>query len=162
MGRLSMEKNHLAMIEAFKRLYDENQNVRLHILGEGPLKDEEERLIKKYSLQNKVRLTGNLSNPFAYIKHCDCYLMPSLHEGQPMAILEARMMKMPIIVSDFSTIKDSLYENGQLLIKKDVDSIYEGMKAFIEGKVPNEFVFKVEEYNQLAMKEFLNNLSFNS
>ena len=157
MGRLSYEKNHLEMIEAFGELYKEYPNARLHILGEGPLQKDEENLIKKLQLENKVILTGNLSNPFAYIKRCDCYIMPSIHEGQPMAILEARMMDMPIIVSDFSTVKDSLYENGQLLIKKDKQSIYEGMKAFMEGQVPNEFKFDIDEYNKIAIKEFLAN-----
>ena len=83
--------------------------------------------------------------------------MPSIHEGQPMAILEARMMDMPIIVSDFSTVKDSLYEDGQLLIKKSKKAIYEGMKAFMEGKVPNKFRFDIDEYNKIAMEEFLAN-----
>jgi glycosyltransferase involved in cell wall biosynthesis len=86
--------------------------------------------------------------------------MPSLHEGQPMAILEARMLKMPIIVSNFSTVTDSLYENGQLLINMDIDSIYEGMKSYINGQVPNDFIFDSDAYNQKALEEFEKNLIF--
>ena len=65
------------------------------------INEELTKLINKRKVSGKVILTGNLSNPFSFIKECDCYIMPSLHEGQPMAILEARMLKMPIIVSDF-------------------------------------------------------------
>lgn len=160
MGRLSMEKNHSNLIKAFSKIYEENKNVRLYILGEGPLKKELNALIAKNKLEGKAVLTGNLFNPFGFVSRCDCYIMPSLHEGQPMAILEARMLKMPIVVSNFSTVKDSLYDKGQYLIDTDVDSIYDGMKAFLEGRVPNEHVFNIEEYNKEAIKEFENNLVF--
>lgn len=160
MGRLSMEKNHENLIKAFAKLYEENDKIRLYILGEGPLKADLNKLINKLNLKSKVVLTGNLFNPFGFVSKCGCYIMPSLHEGQPMAILEARMLNMPIVVSNFSTVKDSLYEKGQLLIGQSVDDIYEGMKAYCEGKVPNEFKFNIDEYNKLAMEEFEANLKF--
>ena len=61
---------------------------------------------------------------------------------------------MPIIVSDFSTVKDSLLDNGQLLIKTGVDDIYEGLKAFVAGEVPSDYKFDPIEYNSNCMKEF--------
>ena len=64
-------------------------------------------------------LTGNVKNPFAIMKRCDCFILPSLHEGQPMVLLEARECGLPIIVSKFSTVKDSLYPKGQLVIGND-------------------------------------------
>jgi tRNA G46 methylase TrmB len=51
-------------------------------------------------------------------------------------------------------VADSLRENGQLLIQTDEESIYQGMKAFLDGKVPNEFRFHPEEYNQGCLNEF--------
>lgn len=160
MGRLSMEKNHENLIRAFADLYQENNKIRLYILGEGPLKSKLNKLIKTLNLEGKIVLTGNLFNPFGFVNKCDCYIMPSLHEGQPMAILEARMLNMPIVVSNFSTVKDSLYDKGQLLIGQSVEDIYEGMKAFCDGKVPNEFKFKVDEYNKFGIEEFEASLKF--
>jgi len=49
MGRLSMEKNHENLILAFAKLYKDNPNVRLYILGDGPLRAELTALIKKHS-----------------------------------------------------------------------------------------------------------------
>lgn len=153
-GRLSPEKNHKNLMNAFARLQKEKPNLRLYIMGDGALNRELREQIEQLHLENKVFLTGNVSNPFFIEKHCDCFILPSLHEGMPMVLLEARTLKLPIIVSDFSTVKDSLWENGQLLIHKDEDSIYQGMKSFLDGKVPNQFEFDPEVYNKNCLKEF--------
>lgn len=153
MGRMSTEKNHTSLIKAFSRYIKKYPDSRLYIIGTGPLQDEIEDLIEQEGLEDKVILTGTMYNPFVLMKRCDCFILPSLHEGQPMVLLEARQCGLPIIVADFSTVKDSLFTDGQLLIHSDVDSIYEGLCAFNEGKVP-KCDFDVDEYNREAYMEF--------
>lgn len=155
-GRLSPEKNHQAMIMAFSRLFKENYNIMLYIVGDGPLLAKTKALIKKLKLDNHIILTGNVQNPFELMKHCDCFILPSLHEGQPVVLNEARLLKMPIIVSNFSSVNGATVENGQLVIGKSEEDIYNGMKSFIEGKVPKDYIFDCTEYNKEAYNEFLN------
>lgn len=50
-----------------------------------------------------------------------------------MVLLEARIVGLPIIVSDFSSVKDSLMENGQYLINSSEESIL-GVKGFFRRK----------------------------
>ena len=154
MGRMSVEKNHKALISGFAKLHEQNDNVRLYLIGSGPLEDKIKQHIKDLGVSPYVYLTGNINNPFAVMKRCDCFILPSIHEGQPMVLLEARACGLPIIVSEFSTVKDSLYPNGQLLIGNDEDSIYEGLKKFVEGKVP-QCDFKLSDYNKEAYREFI-------
>ena len=154
MGRMSVEKNHMALISAFAKLHENNKNVRLYLLGAGPLENKIRKHIENLNATSYVYLTGNISNPFAIMKRCDCFILPSIHEGQPMVLLEARACGLPIIVSDFSTVKDSLYPDGQLLIGNDEESIYEGLQKFVDGKVP-KCDFKLSDYNKEAYKEFI-------
>lgn len=154
MGRMSVEKNHKALISAFKKLHDENENVRLYLIGSGPLENKIREHIEQLTATSYVYLTGNINNPFAIMKRCDCFILPSIHEGQPMVLLEARACGLPIIVSNFSTVKDSLYPNGQLLIENDEAGIYQGLRKFVDGKVP-QCEFKLSDYNQEAYKEFI-------
>jgi len=100
-----------------------------------------------------VILTGNISNPFAYMKRCQCFILPSLHEGQPIVLLEARTLQMPLIIGKFSSVSDSVMENGQLLIDTDEESIYQGMKEFMLGNVPS-YSFSPERYNEEAYGDF--------
>ncbi len=153
MGRMSVEKNHIALIRAFDKVHSEYKNTRLYLLGSGPLEDKIKECITNLKLENAVILTGNINNPFAVMKRSSCFILPSIHEGQPMVLLEARTCDLPIIVSNFSTVKDSLYPDGQLLIGNDEDSIYNGLKSYINGKVPT-CDFRLSDYNNEAYEEF--------
>lgn len=155
MGRISTEKNHGNLVRAFAEYVKEYPNSRVYIIGEGPLREQVESEIERLGLKDKVILTGNLANPFTLMSKCQCFILPSIYEGQPMVLLEARIVGLPIVVSDFSSVKDSLMENGQYLIKSTEDSILEGLKAFSEGKVP-VCKFNPQEYNKEAVREFEN------
>lgn len=154
MARLSVEKNQENIILAVSKLVQEGENVYLYILGDGPLKNHLAGLITELGLEERVILAGNVKNPFAVMRCCDCFVLPSLHEGQPMVIHEARAMHMPIIVSDFDSVDGILVGNGQYLIGKEVDDIYEGMKAYIDGEVPANYIFDIDKYNAEAYQEF--------
>ena len=119
------------------------------------LREQVEGEIARLNLKDKVILTGNLINPFTLMKNCKCFILPSIYEGQPMVLLEARIVGLPIIVSDFSSVKDSLMENGQYLINSSEESILGGLRAFSEGKVP-KCNFDPKQYNREAVEEFEN------
>lgn len=155
-GRLSIEKNQENLILGFKRLYQENPNIYLYIIGDGPLKKKLNHLIQSLKLSEHIILTGNIKNPFSVMRFCDCFILPSLHEGQPMVVNEARIMNMPIILSEFSSVKGTLIDNGQLLIGMTEDEIYKGLQAFIHSEVPYPYSFDADEYNHTAFLEFLN------
>ena len=70
-----------------------------------------------------------------------------------MSVLEVRVLKIPVIISDFTTRKDICIPNGQLIVQKDPDSIFQGMKKMCQGTVCN-YNFSPEEYNQSAYLEF--------
>lgn len=153
-GRLSVEKNQAALIRAFARLAEERQDVMLYILGDGPERDSLWSLIGTLNIQDHVILTGNLSNPFGLLHQCDCFVLPSLHEGQPLVVFEARALQMPVILSRFSSVGGSIIENGQYLVDMDEDSIYNGLRAYLAGDVPCDYVFDVDAYNREAYAEF--------
>lgn len=154
-GRLSPEKNHKALITAFSQFIQKGHNAMLYILGDGPLKEDIEAQISQLGLSERIIMTGNVRNPFAVMKHCDCFILPSLHEGQPMVIHEARLLKLPIIMSRFSSAEGSTIPNGQYLIGTNTEDILDGLNAFIDGRVPSNYVFDAAQYNREAYEEFL-------
>lgn len=153
MGRLSPEKNQKNLIKAFQMLHQELKDTKLYIIGDGPLKEELGELIKQYGLEKDVIMTGNLKNPFALMKRCGCFVLPSNYEGQPMSVLEVRVLGLPIILSDFRTRKDVCMPGGQWIVKKDPDSICQGMKEAYRSQ-GKQYEFEAEKYNQEAYQEF--------
>lgn len=154
MGRFSTEKNHICLIEAFGKFVGNHPDARLYIIGGGPLEIEIRDRIRALNLEENVILTGRLQNPYAVMKRCDCFILPSIHEGQPLVLLEARACGLPIIVSNFSSVKDSLFTNGQLVIEPTEEGILGGLSAFARGEVPT-VEFDVQQYNQEAYQEFI-------
>ena len=158
MGRFSPEKNHEQLIRAYDRYNKNHPDTRLYIIGEGPLESELKSLCKELGLDDRnghknVIFTGKLENPFSVMKNCDLFILPSIYEGQPVVLLEARALHLPIIMSDFDSAPSSLKPNGQLVCKKDADSIYEALEEFNKGNVPTA-EFDANQYNVNAMRQF--------
>lgn len=86
-GRLAKQKNFIKVIEIMELLKD--YDIRLYILGEGEEREKLEFLIKKLDLENKVFLLGRKKNPYLYMKKADLFILSSIVEGFPNALLEA-------------------------------------------------------------------------
>ena len=156
MGRCMPEKNHKSIILALKRLIDEGVSCRLFIIGDGHMREELESLAEDLGIEDKVTITGFITNPYAILKECDCFVFPSSYEAQGLAVLEARIVQLPIVVSNYPAVKSVMLEDKQYIIEgTDENAVYEGMRAYLDGKVSNDYYFDVAEYNRKAYQEFL-------
>ena len=152
-ARLSPEKNHISLIEAFSKLAKKYDNCELYLLGNGPIRNLVKQKIIEFDLQDKVHLLGHVSNPAMFIQLCDCFILPSNYEGQGLVLLEAMILNKPVIGTDVPGIHSVLDGTEGLLIPNTVEGIYLGMEDFVAGKIkPSKFDYK--EYNKEAMKDF--------
>lgn len=159
-GRCMPEKNHRSLILALKRLVSENVSCMLYIVGDGYMREELEALAKEECVSDRVIITGFVTNPFAVLNKCDCFIFPSSYEAQGLAVLEARAVGLPIVVSNYPAVESVLIKDGQYIIEgTDADDVYRGMRAFLEGKVLCDYNFDIEDYNHKAYREFINLLN---
>ncbi len=102
-GRLSVEKNHLGLIDAVAGLQgdpdDPADDVILAIAGDGPLHAELEARAGQRGLGDHVRLLGARSDVADLYRAADVLAHPSTTEGLPMVILEAMAVGTPIVAS---------------------------------------------------------------
>jgi CDP-glycerol glycerophosphotransferase len=152
-GRLSPEKNHARLIRAFAQVHEENPDTRLVILGGGKLEGELNELIVSLGLESAVTLTGQVDNPYAIMAESHCFVLSSDYEGQPMVILEARSLGLPIITTAFTSVGDSVPDGAGLVVPQTVKGMAKGMRAFLDGKVPSLPLDPVA-YNAEAMRQF--------
>src|SRR5690606_798376 len=103
-GRLATQKGYEIAIEAAYCLKKSNINFKWYAIGEGPLKDELIREIKKKELEESFILLGTFINPYPYIRQCDIYCQPSRFEGYGLAIAEARILSKPIVATNFEIV----------------------------------------------------------
>ena len=163
MGRLSNEKNQATLIEAVSELMIEQpewqETFRLYILGDGGLRNKLLNLIKEKNLSNNVIMLGQKENPFSIMKQCDCFILPSLYEGQPMVLLEALTLGMDTIATDIPSNRYVL-ENGKyglMIPNTSPEAIKDSIKDYFVGN--HQFAhFDYEEYNQQAIDNFYEKL----
>ena len=99
-GRLYEQKNQKLLIEAFNKIKSDFPETTLEIYGKGILKDELQDLIDKYNLTNRVKLMGAYSDVIDRIYGAKCFVLPSLYEGMPNALMEAMCLGITVISSD--------------------------------------------------------------
>ncbi|WP_236719632.1 glycosyltransferase [Neobacillus mesonae] len=158
MGRMSPEKDQKKLIHAFAKFYEKNANIELYIIGTGELKDELIAEIDSLQLQDKIHLVGQLDNPFPLIQDCDCFVLPSNHEGQPMVLLECLILNKPIIATDIPGNR-SVLENGYgEIVENSINGLVSGMEKVMNEK-PTYKVFDYRKYNKEAMNMFYNNIN---
>lgn len=156
MGRCMPEKNHRNLILAVKRLLEEGILCKLYIVGDGQERKELEGLIEELGIQEQVLITGFVTNPFVILRECDCFVFPSVYEAQGLAVLEARLVGLPIVVSNYPAVESVLLGDKQYLLRgTGADDIYEGLRAYLDGKVPSDYHFHIKDYNQKAYQEFV-------
>jgi CDP-glycerol glycerophosphotransferase len=152
-GRLSTEKNQVRLIRAFDVIHQEDPSTRLVILGHGPLRDRLAALIEELGLASAVTLAGHQPNPYVVLANSDCFVLSSDYEGQPMVLLEALILGLPVISTAFDSVRGALPEGSGLVVAKDTKALTAGMRAFLRGEVPAK-PFDYVQYNRDATDEF--------
>lgn len=117
-GRLTNQKAQWSLIRAFSKVAEKNENINLAILGQGELKEDLEKLIAEYNLQDRVFLLGFQSNPFKYVSKSSVFVLSSLFEGLGNVVLEALACNVPIISTDCKSGPREILAPGTSLDKK--------------------------------------------
>ena len=92
-------------------------DVKLLLIGEGPLREELTMLATFLGIEDKVFFTGYRDKAASYMHYMDIYVISSLTEGLPMTLLEAMKTKVPIIATTVGGIPDVLeHEKDALLV----------------------------------------------
>jgi glycosyltransferase EpsF len=99
-GRLQAVKNPFYSIEIAKLLKERGTKFKLFFVGQGDLREELEEAIKVNSLVNEVVLLGVRSDIPELMAGSDVMLMPSLHEGFPVVLVEAQSVGLPALISN--------------------------------------------------------------
>lgn len=153
MGRLSPEKNQRMLIEAFKDVVAKRNEAKLVLVGNGELKEELAEVIREQGLEKHVTLLGQVVNPFPLLKQCDVFILPSNHEGQPMVLLEALILRKAIVATDIPGSRSILEDGYGLLIPNSKEHLVEGMLQALNEEVPTK-EFDYVAYNEHAMEMF--------
>jgi glycosyltransferase involved in cell wall biosynthesis len=95
------------------------------IIGEGERRQKLQERINRYSLQNNIFLVGKIPDANRLLKSFDIFVLPSITEALPYALLEAGQASLPVIATDVGGIPEIVkdMESGILVRPQDPDEL---------------------------------------
>lgn len=130
-GRVMKEKGIDELFEAMKRLVQEGKKCFLDVVG--PFEEDYKERLERYEKDGWLKYHGYQENVKPFIADCDCFVLPSYHEGMANTNLECASSGRPLITSNIPGCREAVVaESGFLCEPKDVDSLYLAMKKMIE------------------------------
>lgn len=126
-GRLTEIKAQQYQIEAARRLADQGVAFRLRIIGEGDRRDALQQQIDTLGLAEHVELRGAQPSHVVIdeLRHADVFVMSSLSEGIPVALMEAMAMRLPVVTTGVRGIPELVEDgvSGRLVAVEDADAL---------------------------------------
>ncbi len=153
-GRFSKEKGHIRLINSFNRIYKENKDIYLIIIGgNGPEYNKTIKYIDSLECKQRVIVINNISNPYNILKKCDYFVLSSFYEGFGLVLAEADILGLPVISTNIDGPRKFMNDNNGLLVDNSEDGLYYGMCKLLNNEVKVMSV-DYKEYNKKALKEF--------
>ena len=111
-GRVCEQKNFQDLIPVMSELKGMNVPIQFVIAGDGPEMPDLLKRRAEAGLEREIKTLGNVTNIPEYLKAADFFLMPSLWEGLPLALLEAMAAGLPVVGYAIDGLTDVI-EEGQ-------------------------------------------------
>lgn len=128
-GRFSrLHKGFDLLIEAFHLFAQKNQEWKLDIVGEGVEERKYRELIKKYNLEDQVRIHPFTNNVQAYYSNAQVYVLSSRWEGFGLVLVEAMAHGLPVISSDLPTSQEIMGDFGLYFKNGDIEALAERLE----------------------------------
>ncbi len=121
LGRIESQKDPLLFVETLRLLAKHGYYGKM--IGGGAMEGQAHDLIRLYGLEDHIRVTGVLPRPEALreISEVGCILFPSKWEGMPIAVLEAKRLRIPVVASHVGGIPEIVEDTVSGLLFRDRD-----------------------------------------
>ncbi|MBB6479251.1 glycosyltransferase family 4 protein [Spirochaeta isovalerica] len=167
-GRLSPEKGHHILLDAFEIIQKRNNKVSMILVGDGPLREELEERVGSLQIPAKIMFTGSLEPEKVsdLYKSSSLAVLASFSEGVPVVLMEAFSHGRPVVATFVGGIPELVENgiNGLLVPPSDSENLADAIEEILRNpKQAEEMglngVLKInKEFNELVSAKKLKNL----
>lgn len=156
-GELTEVKGHEVLVRATQHLVRQRPDAIVAIAGHGPLREHLESLVSTLGITSHVRFLGFRRDVPDLLSAADVFVMPSLSEGLPLAILEAMSVGVPIVASSVGGIPELIRpgESGWLVAPGDAVDLGNTLATVMAQGASREAVVRNAQqlcFSQYALK----------
>lgn len=144
-GRFVEEKGFHDLIEAYKQI---NTNMKLVLVGDADHETDYSKKLKKMATANGVILTGFIKGEKLHqiFSHAKLFIMPSYHEGLPIALLEAMSYNLDVLVSDIPANLEVALNDTDYFHTGDIKNLKTKLKEKISSKFSKNYSTKLKNF----------------
>jgi len=154
-GRLSEEKGHLCLINAFALVVAGGAPARLVLAGDGPMRATIEARCRELGIEDRVEITGWASGEQVrqHLLEARALVLPSFAEGLPVVLMEALALGRPVISSWVSGIPELVQQgvSGWLVPPGNEQALAQAMQACLQT-TPDQLA-TMGEYGRAAVRQ---------
>lgn len=153
-GRLSPEKGHRCLLKAARSILSEYPDTRFVIVGDGPLRGQLEQQARSLGISTAVTFAGYQADVAGFLGASDLFVLPSLREGTPNALLEAMALAKPVVVSRVGGVPEIVQDakTGFLVPPQDPASVAQAVLTLMRD--PNRAVDMGQRARQVIEQDF--------
>jgi glycosyltransferase involved in cell wall biosynthesis len=124
-GRLVEEKGHVHLLESVPAVLERFPGAVFLVVGDGPLRPSLEERASRLGVEAVVRFEGTRFDVDRLLMASDIFVLPSLQEGLPLALLDAMAMGTPVVATAVGGIGEILVneQNGLLIPPADAPAL---------------------------------------
>lgn len=142
-GRLTPQKDHSTLIDAFRIVHQSFPGCRLKIIGDGEMREEIEKKINNYQLNNVISLPGVTKDIEVEYERADIFVLSSKYESFGLVTAEAMSYGLPVIGFSDCLGTNELISNGEtgLLVPATVnraEALAHGIQSVLNDKLKRE------------------------
>jgi glycosyltransferase involved in cell wall biosynthesis len=116
------EKDHFTLLRAFAVVAGEIPQAELYIAGDGPCRDRLVELSKELNLEKRVSFLGALPHTAQFLSQLDVFVLSSLNEGLPLALLEAMAAGLPVVSTRAGGVEEAAHDGKNAYLAAVGDS----------------------------------------
>lgn len=158
LGRVAQEKNINAIIKAFPDVLTDIPNAKLVIVGDGPVRQDLEKLANELDIENNVLFTGAVEweEISHYYQLADVFISASTTETQGLTYAEAMASRRPVVAKLDESIEGFLVDGETAALFKQDDEIAPTIKHVLQNKEFQEHIAKTgfEKVQELSADKF--------
>lgn len=136
-GRLTEQKAQETIIDAAKQFKRLKHKIRFFIIGDGELYDVLQDRIRDNDVADVVQLKGFREDIPSLLQIADIFVLPSIDEGMPMALLESVASRLPVVATPVGDVEKliSHNESGLIFKKNDIDGLVKAIDKLANDKI---------------------------
>lgn len=133
-ARLDPVKDQATLIQAFALTLREHPRAALVIVGDGPCRDDLQRLAASLGLAARVRFLGERHDVPALLRTMDVFVLPSIAEGISNTVLEAMASGLPIVATRVGGNRELVEEgvHGFLVPKQNPGALAAALGTYLD------------------------------